>query len=212
LIAAALAMSVPAFAAEPAVRFESGRLWVRTKGQVDVQRLLESITDRTGVEFLIDPALAAERVALQIDGLELERALRQLVAKIPKAGGQTMSYASSGSGEPHLARVTVLRLGGESPAISAPAGAGSAEAAVVAAPELVSASALEANKRQMIESGVPEETADEFNEIMSAAARAQRTPGATEEIMRSERFREVTRAIAEAQGKATKMEAEPPSP
>jgi hypothetical protein len=187
-----------ALAADVEVRFESGRLWVRTDDQVTAQRLFDSIAEKTGVDFVIDPDLAARRLHVEIEGLELERALRQLVTEIPGAGGQSMFYAPGDSGKARLVRVAVFGVG-RSPA-AAPAADRSVEAAVVAAPTPPSAD-VEAQKKQMIESGMPAETAQKFLDITAETERLQKTPGAAEALIRSERYRAVIREIAEAQGK-----------
>ncbi|MGH7857371.1 MAG: hypothetical protein ACREQY_08575 [Candidatus Binatia bacterium] len=187
---------------DPAVRFESGRLWVRSEGAVAVRPLLESVGEKTGVEFVIDPELAAGRIDVVIEGLELERAIRQLLADIPKAAGHTTSYVSDASGKPRVARVMVFGAG------KAPAGSGSAEGAAVAAPTPSSAD-LETQKARMIEGGISAETAERFIAITGEMSRLQKTPGAVEALLQSEDYRKTIREIAEAQGKVTP---ERPSP
>jgi hypothetical protein len=60
---------------------------------------------------------------------------------------------------------------------------------------------VEAQKKQMIESGIPAETAQKFLDITAESERLKATPGAAEAFIRSERYRAVIREIAEAQGK-----------
>lgn len=199
-------VSAGSAAAQPEVRFESGKLWVRTDGPVAVRRLLDRIAETTGVEFAVDPELGAGRIEIAVDGVELERALARIAAKIPNAGGHTMSYVSSGSSSPRLARVAVFGAG-RAPGGGAPPerGAGSAEAVVVAAPT-PSAADLDRQKENLVASGIPERTASEFIALTDELRRLQSTPVAAEAFIRSERYQRVMREIGRAQGKASTRE------
>ncbi|MGH7822265.1 MAG: hypothetical protein ACREQ9_21090 [Candidatus Binatia bacterium] len=203
----ALTMVAPAASpgADPEVRSEGGRLWVRSEGGVAVSQLLESVSGKTGVELVVDPELAGGRMDVEIEGVELERALRELSAGIPGAAGHTMSYVEDGAGKPRVTRVIIFAAG------KAPAGNGSAEAAAVAAPTPSSAD-LDAQRERLIESGVRAETARRFMEITAEIQRLEKTPGAAEEILRSENYRSTIREIAEAQGKVRPRAEEPPAP
>lgn len=206
----ALAVVLPAIALAGGidVRFDSGRLWVRTDGEVAVQQLLDSIGKRTGVEFVIDPELATGRLHVDVEGLELERGLRQVFAAIPEIGGQTMIYEPGPPGASRLARVVVFAAGHAPPVNPAEAAGGDAESVVVAIPTPPPPD-LELTKKQMIDRGIAAETAQKFVDITSETARLRKTPGAAEAFIRSERYREVMREIAEAQGK---KQSKPTSP
>jgi hypothetical protein len=213
---AVIVLPAVALASGVEVRYAADRLSVHTGGAVVVRQLFDSITESTGVEFLVDPDLRERRVDVQIALAEFERAMRQIVAAIPGAGGHTTVYAKSATGNVAAARVTVFAAGKAATPTSGAEGAESVEAiagapptpaVTVALPEIPEETYVE-NERQLVQGGVPEAMAREWIDLTREAVRAQRTPGAAEELMRSERFRRVNRAIAEAQGKFRPSEPE----
>ena len=191
---------VASAAGDVTVRFESGRLSVDTRGEVEVGRVLDTVAREIGADFEIDAALARGRIAVAIEEMEIERALREIVASIPGAGGQTIVYAGEGENPSRIVRVTILGGGGASE--GAPRAARALEAAQPAVePPAPSAQELERQRQRLVERGVSEETARSFVELTSELPRLRRTPGAAEELYESERYRQMIREIAEAQGK-----------
>jgi hypothetical protein len=149
----------------PYVRFEEGRLWVSCR-ETPVPDLFAEIARATGIRIAVDRELHPAPVTVRVEGLDLERALRNLVAAVPEAAGHTMSYERTTDGSTRLTSVAIFGPG------KAPAGTGVYEpgAASIAAPD------PEERLRRMLEAGVPRETAEKVIELAAEVQKLQATP------------------------------------
>ena len=171
-LALVVAGGVTVFAAASPVRirFEEGKLWLSARA-VAASEIFSSVAERTGVRFVIDSELNPGVLTVDIDGLELERAVRSLVAAIPQAAGHTMSYSSENGGT-RLIEVTIFGPG------KAPAGTGAAvyEATTSATPLPFPTPNLQERMEKMVEAGVPRETAEKVMALTQEVQKLQATP------------------------------------
>jgi hypothetical protein len=163
-----------ASAGPPLVRFENGRIWLVARG-VAAPDLFSAVAEKTGVRFVVDADLKPGAITVDIEGQDLERAVRALVGAVPEAAGHTMSYARDGSGTTRLTAVTIYGAG------KAPAGATAAvyEAAnppAAEAPMPFPTPDLGERMQRMIEAGVPRETAEKVIKLTEEVQKLQATP------------------------------------
>lgn len=205
----ALALTIPAasIAGDPEIRLDSGRLWIESGGEIIVGDLLGSVAAETGVEFLLDPGLAPERMRIAIEGVELERALRILIDAVPGAGGLAMSHVPDASGTPRVSRVTVFAAGKPS-AATAPEGGREPDLAGMAVipPPAPSDGDLQSQKEHMIATGLPPETAQRYIDLMTEARRIEKTGAEPSERFRASRDR-LMREMAEARKETLEIDA-----
>jgi hypothetical protein len=168
---ASLVFGVASQAAAPVVRYQDGRLWVRANG-VAAPDVFSAIAQRTGVRFVVDKELSPGALTIDVDGLELERALRAIVASIPQAAGHSMSYTSDADGTARLSEVSIYGPGKKI------AGTGSEvyEAPTPAAPVPIPTPDLQERMDKMIAAGVPRETAEKVIELTVEVQKLQATP------------------------------------
>ncbi|MGH7819708.1 MAG: hypothetical protein ACREQ9_08040, partial [Candidatus Binatia bacterium] len=167
---AVLALGIFASAAagaSPDVRFEEGKLWV-TSREVPAPEVFSAIAEKTGVRIVIDKELRPAPLTIRIEGMELERAIRNVVGAIPEVAGHTMSYTKEPSGAPRLAEVSIF---GPGKALSA--GTNVYEAT---SPPVFPTPDLQERMDRMIEAGVPRETAEKVLELTAEVQRLQATP------------------------------------
>lgn len=169
-LVSAAGITVLAAAAPVHVRFEKGKLWLSARA-VSAPELFSALAERTGVRFVIDSELNPGALTIDIDGLDLERAVRTLVAAIPQAAGHTMSYAQDGD-QAQLIEVTIYGPG------KAPAGSAAAvyAATAPATPGPFPTPDLRERMEKMIEAGVPRETAEKVIGLTEEVQKLQATP------------------------------------
>ncbi|MGH7858143.1 MAG: hypothetical protein ACREQY_12530 [Candidatus Binatia bacterium] len=158
-----------AVAAPAAVRFENGKLWVTSRA-VAAPDVFSAIAEKTGVRFVIDKELRPAPLTVQIEGMELERAIRNIVGAIPEVAGHTMSYTKEASGDARLSEVSIF---GPGKALSA--GTNIYEASGAGPPSFPTPDLRERMDR-MIEAGVPRETAEKVLELTAEVQRLQESP------------------------------------
>jgi len=175
LPAAALAVALAgrADAETVRVRLEDNRLWLSSRG-VAAPSVFAEIADRTGIRFVIDKELKLGPITIQLDGMDLERAIRHLVAAVPEAAGHTMSYAQEPDGGTRLTEVSIF-----GPGRSLQDGTvyeATAEASAGDTPAMLPTPDLEDRMQRMVEAGVPRDTAERVLELTTEVQKLQATP------------------------------------
>jgi hypothetical protein len=95
-------------AASLETRFEKGKLWVSAH-TVGAPELFADVAAKTGVRFVIDSELRPPPLTIDIDGKDLERAIRMLIAGVPGAAGHAMAYQPGRP--PRLKEVSIFGAG-----------------------------------------------------------------------------------------------------
>jgi hypothetical protein len=90
------------------VRSAGSRLWIRAESVAPVD-LLAAVSAETGIAFDLDEDSANGSVTLDVDGLEVEDALRRLVGALPGASAHSFRYAAD---RPRRARLVAVRVFG----------------------------------------------------------------------------------------------------
>jgi hypothetical protein len=183
VVAVALVLSVPphrgAAATDTyALRYQSGKLWVTARA-VPAADLLKAIAEKTGVRFVVDSEVNPGPITIALDGMPLERAVRNLVAAIPQAAGHTATYAPAATGGSRLVQVALFGPGktaaegatvyGESTEPVAPTD----DDAVPQAPPTPDS---EDRLHKMIAAGVPQETAEKVLDLTREVQNLQKAP------------------------------------
>ena len=182
--ALALVLLVPGRAAVAAadaygIKYQGGKLWLNARG-VPAADLLKALAQKTGVRFVVDSDINPGPITLTLDGMPLERAVRNLVSAIPQAKGHTMTYASAKKGGPRLVQVSLFSAG------KATAGKGAAVYGDGAEPPVAEVDArlpltlptpnLDDRMEKMIDAGVPRETAEKVITLTREVQKLQKTP------------------------------------
>jgi hypothetical protein len=154
MIIAALALVASAETVH--VQFEGGKLSLAARA-APAADVLKAIADKTGVRFVVDSEVKPGPITIDIDAMPLERAIRNLLTAIPQAAGHTMTYAIDPRGEPLLVQVTLFGPGKAPPERGSTVYSASAQ---VAAPVMVATPDLEAGEDELIQAGVPPQTAE----------------------------------------------------
>jgi hypothetical protein len=163
------ALASLAGAAEPRVRFEDGKLWVFSQA-VSAPDVFSAIAEKTGIRFVIDKELKPAPLTIRIEGMELERAIRNIVGALPEVAGHTMSYSREASGDARLAEVSIF---GPGKAISSGTNVYEASSS---SPLALPTPDLQERMDRMIEAGVPRETAEKVLELTTEVQKLQATP------------------------------------
>jgi hypothetical protein len=167
-VAVVLGIALPLTAGAAAsleVRSVGSRLWIHAKSVAAVD-LLAAVSEETGIAFDLDADSANGSVTLDVDGLEVEQALRRLVNALPGASAHSFTYAAD---RPRRARLVAVRI----------FGAGRLDRAATApppAPEPTTAEQPENAERRlerMIAAGLPRETAEKVVELNEHARSLQ---------------------------------------
>jgi len=87
-------------------------LWLDSRA-APAPEVLTAIAREAGIRFIVDEALRPVSVNLHVEGVELERAIRNLVRELD-AAGYAMSYRSLPAGKPRLTEVAIYGAGGRS--------------------------------------------------------------------------------------------------
>ena len=95
-----------------AVRSDDGILWVDSRA-APAAAVFTAIARETGIRFIVGEELRPVAVNLKVEGIELERAIRNLVGELD-AVGYTMSYQGLPAGGARLAEVAIYGAGGRS--------------------------------------------------------------------------------------------------
>ncbi|MGH7821546.1 MAG: hypothetical protein ACREQ9_17415, partial [Candidatus Binatia bacterium] len=84
LLAAALAVS----AGTPAVtvKFQAGKLSLRANS-APAADVFSAVAEKTGIRFVVDSEIKPGPITIDIDGMALERAIRNLLTEMPQAAG-----------------------------------------------------------------------------------------------------------------------------
>src|SRR2546421_6025409 len=160
-IALIAASWLSAAAASLETRFENGKLWVSAH-TVGAQELFKAIAAKTGVRFVIDSELRPGPLTVDIDGKDLERAIRMLIAGVPGAAGHAMAYQPGTP--PRLKEVSIFGAGKAPSSMNADVYDGAP------APD------LEKQQREMIAAGVDPQTAASVKKLGTAFLGLGSTP------------------------------------
>jgi len=162
-IALIAALRPPALAATLTTRYEQGKLWV-VAHTVQAPELFEAIAKETGVRFVIDSELHPGPLTLDIEGADLERAVRMLVAAVPGAAGQASAYDP---GRPPVLKQVSIFGAGKAP---------SEMNANIYEANPVPTADLEKQQREMIQAGVDSKTAGSIKTLGKAFLGLGTTP------------------------------------
>jgi hypothetical protein len=127
---------------------------------VGAPELFKAIAAKTGVRFRIDSELHPGPMTLEIDGADLERAVRMLVAGMPGAAGHAAAYQPGKP--PRLKEVSIFGAGKVPSQMSADV--------YDATPD------LDRQQREMVRAGVAPETAASINTLGKAFLGLGSTP------------------------------------
>lgn len=165
--------AVPA-GTNPAIvtRFRGGKLWLRAQ-HAPPKEVLEAIARKARIRFVAGGEIGGEPLTLDIRGMPLERAIRNVVSAIRQVAGHTMSYGRDGSGATRLVEVGLF-VAGKAPA-SASTGV------VYGNVETAHASVLppldvDSHVGRMVAAGVPREQAEKVLELTKEVRGLQATP------------------------------------
>ena len=95
-----------------AVRSDNGSLWLESRA-TPAPEVFTAIARETGIRFVVDDELRSVPVNLKIEGVEIQRAIRNLVRELG-AAGYAMWYRSLPAGAERLAEVVIYGAGGRS--------------------------------------------------------------------------------------------------
>jgi len=95
-----------------AVRSDKGILWLDSRA-APAPEVFAAIAGKTGIRFVVDEELRPVPVNLKVEGIDVERAVQNLVREVG-AAGCAMSYRSSPAGRPRLTEVAIYGAGGRS--------------------------------------------------------------------------------------------------
>ena len=87
-------------------------LWLDSRAAT-APEVFTAIARETGIRFIVDEELRPVPVNLKVDGVEIARAIRNLVGELG-AAGYAMSYRSPPAGRPRLTEVAIYGAGGRS--------------------------------------------------------------------------------------------------
>jgi hypothetical protein len=158
------ALSSSALAASLETRFEKGKLWVSAH-EVAAPDLFAAVAAKTGVRFVIDSELRPGPMTVDIDGADLERAIRMLVAGVPGAAGHAVAYHA---GRPSRPKEVSIFGAGKAPSQM------SADVYEAANPEPTPD--LEKQQREMVQAGVAPKTAASIKTLDKAILGLGSTP------------------------------------
>jgi hypothetical protein len=174
---AALLAGILAFAAGApriTVQFHGGKLSLRTNA-APAADVFSAVAEKTGIRFVVDSEIKPGPISIDIDGMELERAIRNLLNEVPQAAGHTMSYAPGPGGEPRLKQVTLYGPGKAPSEVGATVYQASQEVSTPG-PLALPTPDLEERMRKMIDAGVPRETAEKVMTLTREVQQLQATP------------------------------------
>jgi len=154
-------LRLSALAASLETRFENGKLWVSAH-TVGAPELFKAIAAKTGVRFRIDSELHPGPMTLEVEGADLERAIRMLIAGVPGAAGHAMAYQAGTP--PRLKEVSIFGAG------KAPSSMNADVYDAAPAPD------LEKQQREMIAAGVDPQTAASVKKLGTAFLGLGSTP------------------------------------
>jgi hypothetical protein len=159
------------------IRFENGKLWLNVR-DAPAADLLKAVAQKTGVRFVVDAEVNPGPISLALDGMPLERAIRNLVAAMPQAAGHTMAYAPTKQGGTRLVKVTLFGPGKTTAgARSAVYGDGEEpRTASAASPGALPTPNLDDRMDKMLAAGVPRETAEKVIRLTKEVQQLQQTP------------------------------------
>jgi hypothetical protein len=95
-----------------AVRSDKGMLWLDSRA-APAPEVFTAIARETEIRFIVDEELHPVAVNLKLEGVEIERAIRNLVGEVG-AVGYGMSYQSLPAGGAKLTEVAIYGAGGRS--------------------------------------------------------------------------------------------------
>jgi len=162
-IALIATLCLSARAASLETRFENGKLWVSAH-KVGAPELFADVAAKTGVRFVIDSELRPPPLTVDIDGKDLERAIRMLIADVPGAAGHAMAYQPGKP--PRLKEVSIFGAGKAPSSMNADV----YEAGTSPAPD------LDKQQREMIAAGVDPHTAGSIKTLGKAFLGLGSTP------------------------------------
>ena len=169
-----------AAAVEPsAIRFENGKIWLSVR-DAPAADLLKAVAKKTGVRFVVDAEVKPGPISLSLEGMPLERAIRNLIAAIPQAAGHSMAYAPTKQGGVRLVRVTLFGPGktnaGQGSAVYGDGNEPSEAAHAPPPPVAVATPSLDDRMDKMLAAGVPRETAEKVIRLTKEVQQLQQTP------------------------------------
>ena len=181
----------PAIAAADlsSVRYENGKLWLNVRN-APAAELLKVVAQKTGVRFVVAAEVQPGPITLSLEGMPLERAIRNLLSTMPQAAGHTMTYSPSRQGKgTRLVKVTLFGPGktnaGTDSAVygdDAPnepgeqAGGDAPPSIQNALPGAGPTPSLDERMEKMIAAGVPRETAEKVISLTREVQKLQTTP------------------------------------
>jgi len=223
-----------------AIRYENGKIWMNVR-EAPPGELLKALAKKTGVRFVVDAEVKPGPISLSLEGMPLERAIRNLISVMPQAAGHSMTYAPGKKG-PRLVKVSLFGAGktaagenaavygdGEEPAVNA-----------AAAPVALPTPNLDERMDKMLEAGVPRDTAEKVIKLTREVQKLQATPQpgtykpedlspdsrtklqplvergvpmerAVQMLLLQERYQDTLKDLQKAPGGGATLPAEPPS-
>ncbi len=167
------AVAFPATAAGVQVQYGGGKLSVSAES-APAAEVLSAIAAKTGVRFVLDPEVKPGPVTIDIVGMDLERAIRNLVTQVSGTAGHTMTYVPAAGGRPRLTQVTLYGPG------KTPSEGSSvvydAEPTPATAPATGPTPDLQERMQKMLDAGVPQETAEKVIDLTRQVQLLQATP------------------------------------
>ncbi len=178
LIAGSLAItilagaSIAGIAAPVRVVYKDGKLTLNVR-QAPAADVLKAVADQTGVRIVVDAEIKPGPITITLEAMPLERALRNLIVAIPQVAGHTMTYGRDRNGVPQLVQVALFGPGKASVGGGSTVYAGSGEPA---SPMALPTPDLDERLNQMLQAGVPRETAERVIALTREAQKLQATP------------------------------------
>jgi hypothetical protein len=159
------------------VRYEDGKLWMNVR-DAPLAELLKVVAQKTGVRFVVDTEVKPGPITLALDGMPLERAIRNLIASMPQAAGHTMTYAPTKTGGTRLVKVTLFGPGKTVASTGSTVyGEDSGSSETLSAPPAgLPTPNLDERMDKMIAAGVPRETAEKVIGLTREVQKLQTTP------------------------------------
>jgi hypothetical protein len=160
--------------ANPAIvtRFRGGKLWLRTQ-HAPPNEVLEAIARKTRIRFVAVAEIRGDPLTLDIRGMPLERAIRNVLSAIRQVAGHTMSYGHDETGRTRLVEVGLFVAGAAPSSVSSGVVYGRVDSPP---PSILPTVDVEAQIARMVAAGVSREQAEKVIELTQDLRGLQATP------------------------------------